>query len=90
MFSTFKPFETSAIECLIKGLSSDREKFLGNYFCMTPQALKMSLKCILVTFRVSNARIAVYQQGVQCTTSVSFSPKVFSEVFFLRAIKASA
>ena len=52
MCSTFKPFETSAVECWNKGLSFDREKSLGNYFCVTLRALKMSLKCILVTFRV--------------------------------------
>ena len=45
MCSTYyKLFETSAIECLSNGLLSDRKKFLGNYVCVTLQALKMSLK----------------------------------------------
>ena len=52
MCSTFKPFETSFIECWNNGLSSDRKKSLGNYFCVTLQALKMSLKCPPLTFRV--------------------------------------
>ena len=52
MCSTFKPFETSFIECWNNGLSCDRKKSLGNYFCVTLQALKMSLKWPPLTFRV--------------------------------------
>ena len=52
MCSTFKPFETSSIEYWNNGLSSDRKKSLGNYFCVTLQALKMSLKFTPLTFRV--------------------------------------
>ena len=52
MCSTFKHFETSFIECWNNGLSSDRKKSLGNYFCVTLQALKMSLKWPPLTFRV--------------------------------------
>ena len=52
MCSTFKPFETSFIECWNNSLSSDRKKSLGNYFCVTLQALKMSLKWPPLTFRV--------------------------------------
>ena len=48
----FKPFETSFMECWNNGLSSDRKKSLGNYFCVTLQALKMSLKWPPLTFRV--------------------------------------
>ena len=55
-FTYYKPFETSAIECLNNGLSPDIKKSLGNYFCVTLQALKLSLKSTPPTLRVKTLR----------------------------------
>ena len=52
--STFKPLalklRSSNVEIMVFRLIE--KKSLGNYFCVTLQALKMSLKCPPLTFRV--------------------------------------